>query len=79
MTATTQATETTEAAPYSVEEMRALLSQWCVTDEEEARAIATSVCLDRATNWIIAHERDAGKTTIQALETVRDALCEGGA
>lgn len=74
----TAANETAaEAAPYSVDEMRRLLAGWCVTPEEEARAIATAACLERATNWILAHERDAGKAPIPALETVREALGGG--
>lgn len=72
----TEANET-EAAPLSVEEMRKLLSGWCVTPEEEARAIATAACLERVTNWILARERDAGVKVIPALETVGEAL--GGA
>jgi hypothetical protein len=75
-------TEATEAAPLSPEEMGDLMCkahyQKPITADEEARAIATSVCLEKATNWILAHERDAGVKVIPALETVRDALCEDG-
>lgn len=66
MTEATAANET-EAAPLSVEEMRALLAGWCVSAEEEARAVATAraleeavAAMERLTNWILAHERDAG-------------------
>lgn len=67
-------TTPTEAAPLSVEEMRKLLAGWCVTPEQEARAIATAACLERATNWILAHERGDGVKPIQALMTVSEAL-----
>lgn len=70
-------TTPTEAAPLSVEEMRALMAGLDVTIEEEARAIATAACLERVTNWILTHERDAGVKVIPALETVREALGGG--
>lgn len=70
----TEAT-TTEAAPYSPEEMRVALAN---NDVEIDRAIATAVCLERATNWILAHERDSGVKVIPALETVAAAFCVDG-
>lgn len=62
------------AAPLSVEEMRALAIRWCVTPEEYSRAIATAAALERATNWILKKERDAGVAPIPALETVSEAF-----
>jgi hypothetical protein len=78
------AATTTEAAPFSVEEMRELISRLGpITGLEYARAIATAVALEEAvaalerlTNWILTHERDAGVKLIPALETVREALAD---
>jgi hypothetical protein len=79
MTEVTAAPETTEAAPLSVEEMREIIEKarygTALTPDEEARAIATAVYLDRAINWILGSERAAGKGVIPALQTVLDALC----
>lgn len=77
MTEATAAPETTEAAPFSTEEMRETVLKArlvTLTQEEEARAIATAAGLERATNWILAHERDAGVKLIPALRTVGEAL-----
>jgi hypothetical protein len=65
-------TAATEAAPLSVEEMREVVAELDPRDAE--RAIATSAALERVTNWILAHERDAGVKVIPALETVREAF-----
>ena len=71
MTAATQATET-EDAPFSVEEMREAVAE--LDERDYARAVATAAALERVTNWILAHERDAGKAPIPALETAREAF-----
>lgn len=67
-----------EAAPLSVEEMRAIVEKarhgTALTPEEEARAIATAVAIYRLINWILGHERDAGVKLIPALETVVEAF-----
>lgn len=73
------AATTTEAAPLSVEEMRELISRLGpITGLEYARAVATAAVLERATNWILTHERAAGKALLPSLETVREALGELG-
>lgn len=73
MTAATAAT-TTEAVPFSTEEMREAVAE--LDERDYARAVATAAALERATNWILAHERDAGKAPIPALRTVGEALAD---
>lgn len=68
------AATTTEAAPFSVEEMREATSE--LDDRDHARAVATAAALERATNWILVHERAAGRGPIPALEAVREALAD---
>jgi len=64
-----------EAAPFSVEEMRSFLdSLEATTVSDYDRVIATAAGLERATNWILAHERDEGKGPIPALKTVAEAF-----
>lgn len=70
----------TAAAPFSTEEMRDVLASIArgipLTPTGVARAIATAAALERVTNWILIHERDAGKAPIPALETVGEALAD---
>lgn len=68
------AATTTEDAPFSVEEMREAVSE--LDDRDFARAVATAAALERATNWILVHERAAGVGVIPALRTVGKALAD---
>lgn len=73
MTAATAA-QAPEAAPFSTEEMREAVSE--LDDRDFARAVATAAALERATNWILVHERAAGAKPIPALKTVGEALAD---
>lgn len=69
-------TTPTAAAPLSVEEMRELMMELEAPVNDFERAVATAAALERVLNWILTHERDAGKAPIPALETVREALTD---
>ena len=68
-------TTPTEAAPLSVDEMRAVALD--LDPRDFARCVATAAALERVTNWILVHERAAGKALIPALRTLSEALGGG--
>lgn len=61
----------TEAAPLSVDEMRAVAIDLDPRDFE--RCVATAAALERVTKWIL--ERDAERTLTPERERVREAFC----